>query len=547
MSKISSFFNSKYLDKHFFIKFLPLSFIVIFISVGYYTYFIFNDTIKTIENSKISELQESVKQISNSFNLSIRKQQENIDDLIQLPGFKIALDLYEDISDIRRNSFENFIERKYENLKHQLPYMEGYYCFGVNGRKINGSENYELDFNKFIRSEEYKELQSNQEDNLWIVNREVDWVDTGSKDNISIIYKVPDKNNKKQVAYFMITMNHKILDTFYYNNDIEGISKIIILDRNNKPISKDYIGNIGFDIDKIVKDSDEKKGSQVLDVNGDKYVFVVEDIQLNQWKILIYGNKVDLTADLRDNITGHLIPIILYSLMISLIIFLESYLLLKVVTDKQTMNYKLNLTNNMNDKLRMYKHDFMNHLQVISGLIELEFYDKAHNYIINTGNEGISINKYGDIGIPELESIIYAAISKAIELEYEVDYDFIHIRDDFYVSTYDLSRILLNLTKNALYALQESSNPNKSLNIKIIEELGCYVFKISNNTPIIPEEIRKNIFNKGYSTKGNNGKGLGLYIVKKLVKKNGGIISLQVDELGNHFIVSFPVDVDIEE
>lgn len=544
MSKRSPFLSYRHLDKYFFIKFLPILFVAIFLSVSYYTYFIFNDTLKAIENSKIKEVEEAVIQITNGFNLSIKKHQVTVDDLLDQPGFRVALDIYNDISIDRQKNFRRFLERKYDILNKQLPYLKGYYCIGNDGTYIGGKPGYYVDFNKFIKSDTFKELSNNDVDNVWIVNKSADWLISSEDKDISIVHKVFDKSNKVLVGYYIISMDFKILDTFYYKNSVDGALKVVLLDGDNNPICTTNRNYLELKVDEIIEGNQDGDFKSLYQVDGDKYLVIIKSISTNGWKVLVYANKKHLTANLRSNITGHLIPMILYSLLISLIIFLESYMLLKVVTDKQNTDYKLQLTNNMNDKLRMYKHDFMNQLQIVSGLIELKFYDKAHEYIVNTANEGISINKYGDIGVPEIESIVYAAIAKAIEKEYEVHYDFIKLDDKFYVDTYDLSRILLNLTKNAIYALDSSDDSSKSLTIKIYEELGCYIFKISNSTPIIPEDIRNHIFEKGFSTKGNDGKGLGLYIVRQLVKRNGGILSLQVNDKGNHFIVSFPIDKD---
>lgn len=91
-----------------------------------------------------------------------------------------------------------------------------------------------------------------------------------------------------------------------------------------------------------------------------------------------------------------------------------------------------------------------------------------------------------------------------------------------------------------MYALTNSDSDMKILKIEISYELGYYIFKITNNVPIIPEDIREKIFNKGFSTKGDNGNGLGLFIIKRLVDKYGGDLKLVVDENGNNFIVSIP-------
>nr|WP_286673041.1 Spo0B domain-containing protein [Anaeromonas frigoriresistens] len=193
----------------------------------------------------------------------------------------------------------------------------------------------------------------------------------------------------------------------------------------------------------------------------------------------------------------------------------------------------------MNSKLRMYKHDFFNHLQIIQGLLELKQPERAKKYLTDVVKEGRTITSRYEIGIPEIEATIYSAINKAKNSGIDVEINSTELSEEIGVNLYDLSKILTNLLKNAIQALETSEEDHKLLKINIYEDLGEYVFSIYNNTPIISEEIRENIFNKGFSTKGKKDRGLGLYIVKKLIEKNGGNIELDIDE-GNYFIVRFP-------
>ena len=118
--------------------------------------------------------------------------------------------------------------------------------------------------------------------------------------------------------------------------------------------------------------------------------------------------------------------------------------------------------------------------------------------------------------------------------------DCMKLESNLSVKIYDLTKILTNLLKNAMYALDKAEDDGKKLTIRIYEELGDYVFEVINNVPVISEDLRSQIFEKGFTTKGKAGSGLGLHIVKRLVEKNKGDIELKVDEQGNHFIVRFP-------
>jgi sensor histidine kinase regulating citrate/malate metabolism len=225
---------------------------------------------------------------------------------------------------------------------------------------------------------------------------------------------------------------------------------------------------------------------------------------------------------------------------VALWVFIEMVILSRLVTEKEMTNYRLLVSEDTLQKLRIYKHDFMNHLQIIHSLIEMNQSQKAAQYLKKISEEGKIITQNYEIGIPEIESAIFTSIISAEKNNIEVKIDTIKLPANINVNIYDLVKIITNLIKNAMYALTRADAEDKLLTIRIYSELDEYVFKISNNVPIIREDLRQVIFDKGFTTKGKEGSGLGLHIVKKLVRENHGRIDLVVDERGNHFIVRFP-------
>jgi signal transduction histidine kinase len=72
-----------------------------------------------------------------------------------------------------------------------------------------------------------------------------------------------------------------------------------------------------------------------------------------------------------------------------------------------------------------------------------------------------------------------------------------------------LRRILGNLLKNALEATPEGG----TVMISAIEEQGGVVFSI-NNPGVMPEAVQMQLFQRSFSTKGEEGRGIGTYSVK---------------------------------
>lgn len=194
------------------------------------------------------------------------------------------------------------------------------------------------------------------------------------------------------------------------------------------------------------------------------------------------------------------------------------------------------------DVLRSNRHDFSNHLQVILGYIQLKKSDMAVHYIKEiTGRLGgqTSISNIKDMGVAALllkkENL---AESRGLQLNINIETDL----SDLTVPSSDLIRILGNLIDNALDAVGKvPSNP--PVNVFIRKERSVFKFTVSNREPLIPPEVKDRVFDKGFTTKGEDGSGLGLYIVRELVQKNGGTAELISNgEHGTKFTVTLPAN-----
>lgn len=87
----------------------------------------------------------------------------------------------------------------------------------------------------------------------------------------------------------------------------------------------------------------------------------------------------------------------------------------------------------------------------------------------------------------------------------------------------ELEQIFLNLIANAYQALNKKAG---SIKIEAEERKGKVGIRITDSGPGIPSQEIKKIFEPFYTTK-SSGTGLGLYITKQLVERNGGHISVQ--------------------
>ncbi len=105
-----------------------------------------------------------------------------------------------------------------------------------------------------------------------------------------------------------------------------------------------------------------------------------------------------------------------------------------------------------------------------------------------------------------------------------------------------LLQLFLNLFDNAVYWLQQTSKINKKIEILLDGDDGKLIF--SDNGPGVEKEDEAYIFEPFYSGKGEDGRGLGLYIARQLLERNDYAIDfsqLKSEKIlsGANFVVSF--------
>ncbi len=110
------------------------------------------------------------------------------------------------------------------------------------------------------------------------------------------------------------------------------------------------------------------------------------------------------------------------------------------------------------------------------------------------------------------------------------------------ISSDELRQILTNLISNASDAL---AGPGGLINIKIVETSQGAQILVEDNGVGIPAENLERIFDPFFTTKDDTGTGIGLWVTKELVEKNGGSISVESGNLSDgcktRFRMEFPI------
>jgi len=192
--------------------------------------------------------------------------------------------------------------------------------------------------------------------------------------------------------------------------------------------------------------------------------------------------------------------------------------------------------------LRAQKHEFMNKLQVISGLLQIGHYAEALSYVkTSVSRQQQSVDTLRTAIEPvEVLALILAKTDEAHELGIEVQLEEgSHLPAVKSSTTAALITIIGNLLQNAIEALKTSNRAEKRIRLYFSLSGGMLEVVVEDNGKGIAPSLRKRLFAQGTSSKGEGHMGVGLYLVKKQVETLHGTIELQ-EKNGVKMIVQIP-------
>ncbi len=198
------------------------------------------------------------------------------------------------------------------------------------------------------------------------------------------------------------------------------------------------------------------------------------------------------------------------------------------------------------EALRVRNHEYRNTLHTIAGLIQLEHYQEALDYIFTETADQNEISTFLTTHIRDygVAGIILGKHSRAKELKIDLAIDRAS-RLTRLPSCIDASCLVIiigNLLENAFEAVQELPPENRKVYFAILEQENRLRIIVRDSGPGLPEHIRDKIFVPGFTTKRAENHGLGLSLVKQYVELAGGRISIDFPEGLTEFAIEIPTN-----
>lgn len=209
------------------------------------------------------------------------------------------------------------------------------------------------------------------------------------------------------------------------------------------------------------------------------------------------------------------------------------------------VSQKLTRIQQYSDTLRSQAHEYSNKLHTIAGLIQINATDKALELIgqESQGHQELIQLLMEAVPDPIIAGCLLGKYNRARELGLQLIIDKESQMSEIpeYLPREELVSIIGNLIDNALEATQKHKGSGGEVTLSMTDIGNDLIFEIEDQGAGVSEQLEEKIFDRGVTSKTNDGHGIGLYIVKKLLKGLNGSITITRKQCeGSLFTVYVP-------
>ncbi len=305
----------------------------------------------------------------------------------------------------------------------------------------------------------------------------------------------------------------------------------------NKQFKKDFGDHIGSYCYEIYKHRTEPcRGCPVQATFEDENPHQTEEVVTSQ-----YGEQYNVltwTAPLRDD-TGQITQVMEMSTNITQIRNLQSRLTtLGLLLGSMSHGIRGMLTaldggiyrleRGLKKEDQKQTHDA---LEVVKNMIH-RISSMVIDILYYTKERGLN---WTQVNVMDFSNQVAALIKpKADKHNIEFVYEFDHSRSLFEIDPGTVSSALVSILENSIDACLDDKSKDKSHKIifRVYENEDHTIFEAHDNGVGMDRETRENLFTLFFSSKGNRGTGLGLFVANQIVEQHGG--SIEIDSKPKH-------------
>ena len=182
------------------------------------------------------------------------------------------------------------------------------------------------------------------------------------------------------------------------------------------------------------------------------------------------------------------------------------------------------------DNLRIMRHEQLNRMTTLSGLLHMGRYEEAIGYIQAQSEHAQELLDFisSRFSSPTLCGLLLGKAARAREKGVELSFDPACRLDKPFLplGEQELISIIGNLLDNAIEATQRSPLPHAPVEVLIKLSEQELIIEVADQGVGIKPEIRERIFERGITTKTRGDHGIGLYLIESYVTQAGGTIEV---------------------
>ncbi|CAM5696992.1 ATP-binding protein [Streptomyces afghaniensis] len=194
-------------------------------------------------------------------------------------------------------------------------------------------------------------------------------------------------------------------------------------------------------------------------------------------------------------------------------------------TELEQLGRELDSTRGLIDALRAQDHEHANRMHTLLGLLELEMYDDAVEFVGEVvGDHRATAEQVTErIADPLLAALLVGKATVAAERGVALWVSDRTRLPDRLIDPQGLVTVVGNLVDNALDAV--AGKPHARVEVELRAEGRTAILRVRDTGPGIPPEHQELIFTEGWSTKkppAHRERGIGLSLVRRLAERQGG-------------------------
>ncbi|MFU1871562.1 sensor histidine kinase DpiB [Citrobacter portucalensis] len=198
-----------------------------------------------------------------------------------------------------------------------------------------------------------------------------------------------------------------------------------------------------------------------------------------------------------------------------------------------TLNAQLTQIKQYVESLRMLRHEHLNWMSTINGLLQMKEYDKVLAMVQgeSQAQQQLIDSLRGAFADRQVAGLLFGKVQRARELGLTmtiVPGSQLHQLPEGLDST-EFAAIVGNLLDNAFEASLRTQQGNKVVELYLSDEGDDVIIEVADQGCGVPEALREKIFEQGVSTRTDEPgeHGIGLYLIASYVRRCDGVITLE--------------------